>query len=97
MRQFPYVIVATTAWDYDKLQAHRHHIGDAAYHVSQMKGDVVLEALEGYIRELGYTALRGVVNPQAAGPRRRRRRAGPQRADHHREVRRPRPHARPDS
>ena len=67
VKKFPYVIVATTAWDYDKLQAHRHHIGDSAYHVSQMKGVVILKALEGYIKELGYTALRGVVTPQAAG------------------------------
>jgi reductive dehalogenase len=65
--KFPYIIVATTAWDYDKLQAHRHHIGDAAYHVSQLKGVMILKALEGYIKELGYTALRGVVTPQAAG------------------------------
>ncbi len=67
VRRFPYVIQATTAWDYNKLQAHRHHVGDAAYHVSQMKGVMMLKALEGYIKELGYTALRGVVTPQAAG------------------------------
>lgn len=66
-RKFPFIIQATTAWDYNKLQAHRHHIGDAAYHVSQMKGVLILKALEGYIKELGYTALRGVVTPQAAG------------------------------
>lgn len=65
--RFPYVIVATTAWDYDKLQAHRHHIGDAAYHVSQIRANMILKALEGYVRELGYTALRGVANPQGAG------------------------------
>ena len=66
-RKFPYIIVATTAWDYNKLQAHRHLIGDAAYHVSQIKGNMILKALEGYIKELGYTALRGVAVPQAAG------------------------------
>ena len=66
-RRFPYVIVATTAWDYDKIQAHRHHIGDAAYHVSQMRANLILKNLEGYIRELGYTAIRGAVNPQGAG------------------------------
>src|SRR2546426_1114532 len=66
VRKFPYIIVATTAWDYDKLQAHRHYIGDAAYHVSQIKGHLILKALEGYIKELGYAALRGVVTPQAA-------------------------------
>src|SRR5262249_59093037 len=65
--RYPFIIVATTAWDYDKLQAHRHYIGDAAYHVSQMKAQVILKALEGYIKELGYAALRGVSNPQAAG------------------------------
>ncbi len=32
-----------------------------------MKGVMVLKALEGYIKELGYTAIRGVVTPQAAG------------------------------
>ena len=32
-----------------------------------MKGVMMLKALEGYIKELGYTALRGVVTPQAAG------------------------------
>ncbi|HEY7165053.1 MAG TPA: reductive dehalogenase domain-containing protein [Candidatus Binatia bacterium] len=67
VRKFPYLIVSTTAWDYEKLQAHRHRIGDAAYHVSQMKGVLILKALEGYIKELGYSALRGVANPQAAG------------------------------
>ncbi len=67
VRKFPYIIVATTAWDYNKLQAHRHHIGDSAYHVSQMKGVMILKALEGYVKELGYTALRGVANPQASG------------------------------
>jgi reductive dehalogenase len=67
VRRFPYIIQMTTAWDYQKLQAHRHHIGDAAYHISQMKGVMILKAMEGYIKELGYTALRGVVTPQAAG------------------------------
>jgi reductive dehalogenase len=66
-RKFPYIIVATTAWDYHKLQAHRHQIGDAAYHVSQIKGHMIVKALEGYVKELGYTALRGIVTPQAAG------------------------------
>ena len=42
-------------------------IGDASYHVSQIKGNMILKALEGYIKELGYTALRGVAIPQAAG------------------------------
>jgi reductive dehalogenase len=64
-QRFPFLVFATTAWPYETLQAHRHHIGDSAYHVSQMKGNMILKSLEGYIKELGYTALRGVANPQA--------------------------------
>jgi reductive dehalogenase len=64
--RFPYVITATVAWDYDLLQAHRHHIGDASYHLSQIRVNMIIKALEGYIRELGYTAIRGVANPQGA-------------------------------
>src|SRR6266516_1416371 len=45
-RRYPYLIVATNAWDYDKLQAHRHFIGDAAYHVSQMRSNMIMKALE---------------------------------------------------
>jgi reductive dehalogenase len=66
-RRFPFVIVSTTAWDYRTLQAHRHVIGDASYHVSGMRAQVVNKGLEGYIRELGYTALRGAAVPQGAG------------------------------
>src|SRR5262249_62138803 len=58
---------ATGAWAYAKPRPHRHYIGDAAYHVSQMKAQLILKALEGYIKELGYAALRGMSNPQAAG------------------------------
>jgi epoxyqueuosine reductase QueG len=35
--------------------------------VSQIKANLILKALEGYVKELGYTALRGVAIPQAAG------------------------------
>jgi reductive dehalogenase len=66
-RRFPFVIVATCAWDYRTLQAHRHHIGDASYHVSQMRAAMIVKNLEGYVRELGYTALRGAVVPQGGG------------------------------
>jgi epoxyqueuosine reductase QueG len=31
-----------------------------------MKAALILKSLEGYVRELGYTAMRGVVTPQAA-------------------------------
>src|SRR6266567_5072434 len=65
-QKFPYVIVTPVAWDYALGQAHRHHIGDAAYDTTLMQTILVLTALERYIKELGYTALRGKVNPQAA-------------------------------
>ena len=97
VRKFPYVIQATTAWDYNKLQAHRHHIGDAAYHVSQMKGVLVLKALEGYIKELGYTALRGVVTPQAAGVAGGIGELGRNGLVINKNLRRPHPYAGPDS
>jgi reductive dehalogenase len=64
-RKYPFLIIASSAWDYRTLQAHRHHIGDASYHMSQMYTAMIMKSLEGYIRELGYTALRGTANPQA--------------------------------
>ena len=63
-RRFPFVIFSTTAWDYKTLQAHRHIIGDASYHTSGMRAALANKALEGYIRELGYTAIRGATIPQ---------------------------------
>jgi len=66
-QRFPYVIQTTVAWDHDTLQAHRHHIGDMSYHHTSMKNAQVMKALEGYIKEMGYTAIRGAVNPQGAG------------------------------
>jgi reductive dehalogenase len=65
-RKYPFVIVTPIAWDYHLAQAHRHPIGDAAYDTTLMQTVLVLTALEAYIRELGYTAVRGKVNPQAA-------------------------------
>jgi reductive dehalogenase len=65
-RKYPYVIVTPVAWDYTLAQAHRHHIGDAAYDTTLMQTVLVLTAVQRYIQELGYTALRGTVNPQAA-------------------------------
>lgn len=65
-RKYPYVITTPVAWDYELGRAHRHHIGDAAYDTTLMQTVLVLTAVESYIRELGYTAIRGKVNPQAA-------------------------------
>ena len=66
-KRFPFVIQTTVAWDHDTLQAHRHHIGDMSYHHTSMKNAMLMKALEGYIKEMGYTAIRGAVNPQGAG------------------------------
>ena len=66
-KRFPFVIQATVAWDHKTLQAHRHHVGDMSYHTSAMRAAMILKALEGYIKEMGYTAIRGAVNPQGAG------------------------------
>ncbi|HLG71602.1 MAG TPA: reductive dehalogenase domain-containing protein [Chloroflexota bacterium] len=66
VRRFPYVIVATKAWDYDLIKAHRHHIGDAAYDFTLERSNLLHSALAGYIQELGYSTLRGAMNPQAA-------------------------------
>jgi len=66
-KRFPFVIQATVAWDQDTLQAHRHHVGDLSYHHSSMRAAMMMKALEGYIKEMGYTAIRGAVNPQGAG------------------------------
>jgi reductive dehalogenase len=65
-RRYPYCIVATVAWDYDLMQAHRHHIGDAAYDFTLERTNLLLNNIEGYIKELGYNAVRGAMNPQAA-------------------------------
>jgi reductive dehalogenase len=65
-RRFPCVLVMPVPWDYELAQAHRHHIGDATYEATLMGTVLVLSAMQRYIQELGYTALRGRVNPQAA-------------------------------
>jgi len=62
--RYPFVIISTTAWDYKTLQAHRHILGDASYHSSGMRAALANKSLEGYIRELGYTAIRGATVPQ---------------------------------
>jgi reductive dehalogenase len=64
-RQFPFFIVGSVAWDHELIQAHRHHIGDAAYELAAQKTNLIYAALEGYIHELGYRTLRGAMNGQA--------------------------------
>jgi reductive dehalogenase len=63
-KRFPFVIISTTAWDYKTLQAHRHILGDLSYHSTGMRAALANKSLEGYIRELGYTAIRGATVPQ---------------------------------
>jgi reductive dehalogenase len=63
-QRYPFVIISTTAWDYKTLQAHRHILGDLSYHSTGMRAALANKALEGYIRELGYTAIRGATVPQ---------------------------------
>ncbi len=63
--KFPYLMVFPVAWDYEMSQAHRHHVGDAAYHLSTQQIHAVIASMVGYIQELGYTVIRGAANPQA--------------------------------
>jgi reductive dehalogenase len=64
-RKFPYMMVLPVAWNYEMSQAHRHHIGDASYHLSTQKIHSVIASMVGYIQEMGYTVIRGAANPQA--------------------------------
>jgi reductive dehalogenase len=65
-RQLPFVIAGTVAWNYDMTKAHRHRIGDAAYDFTGQQTNLILSAIEGHIRDLGYHTLRGAMNGQAA-------------------------------
>jgi reductive dehalogenase len=65
-RRYPSFIVGSVAWDHDLIQAHRHHIGDAAYELAAQKTNLIYAALEGYIHDLGFKTLRGAMNGQAA-------------------------------
>ena len=58
--KYPYAICLSTAWDYNLIQAHRHHIGDHAYHFSQPSNSST-PTWPPYIRELGYEAIQNRV------------------------------------
>ena len=62
-RKYPYAITLPVAWDAGMVQAHRHRIGDAAYHFSQQFSAVVYRNMAAYIRELGYSTLHNVAQP----------------------------------
>jgi len=63
---YPFAICLCTAWDYNMIQAHRHHIGDHAYHFSQGNLQLVYANLAAYIRELGYEAVQNRVQAMPA-------------------------------
>ena len=62
-RRFPYAIACIYAWDYDMGRAHRHRIGDAAYHFGAESLRSTYANLAGYIRELGYGVAQRVATP----------------------------------
>ncbi|MCH7606659.1 MAG: 4Fe-4S dicluster domain-containing protein [Chloroflexi bacterium] len=64
--KYPYAICLSTAWDYNMIQAHRHHIGDHAYHFSQSRLQLIYANLAAYIREMGYEAVQNRVQPMPA-------------------------------
>jgi epoxyqueuosine reductase QueG len=64
--KYPFAICLCTSWDYNLIQAHRHHIGDHAYHFSQAKLQLVYANLSAYIRELGYEVVQNRVQPMPA-------------------------------
>jgi epoxyqueuosine reductase QueG len=65
-QNYPFAICLCTSWDYNLIQAHRHHIGDHAYHFSQAKLQLVYANLAAYIRELGYDVVQNRVQPMPA-------------------------------
>ena len=94
--KYPYAICLSTACDYNMIQAHRHHIGDHAYHFSQARLALVYANVAAYIREMGYEAIQNRVQPMPNRPGGGGWRVGPQRYTHHGKIRRPdtsrRPH-----
>ncbi len=65
-QKYPFAICLCTAWDYNMIQAHRHHIGDHAYHFTQAKLQLVYANVAAYIRELGYEAVQNRVQAMPA-------------------------------
>jgi len=65
-KEYPFAICLSTAWDYNMIQAHRHHVGDHAYHFSQAKLQLVYANVAAYIRELGYEAVQNRVQAMPA-------------------------------
>ncbi len=62
-QRYPYAICCLVAWDYRMGRAHRHRIGDFAYAFSASRNQILVANLTAYLKELGYGALLGAVNP----------------------------------
>lgn len=61
--RYPYAIVCIYAWDYEMGKAHRHRIGDAAYHFGAESLRATYHNLAAYIRELGFSVATRVSQP----------------------------------
>ena len=61
--KLPFAISLSTAWDYNMIQAHRHHVGDHAYHFSQARLQLIYANLAAYVRELGYEVVQNRAQP----------------------------------
>ncbi len=54
-KRYPYAIACVYAWDYEMGRAHRHRIGDVAYHFGAEHLRTAYANLASYIREMGYS------------------------------------------
>ena len=61
--RYPYAIALVYAWDYEMSKAHRHRIGDAAYHYGAEQLRSTYAALASYIREMGFSVATRVATP----------------------------------
>ena len=59
VKKYPYAIACVGAWDYELGKAHRHRIGDFTYHESGDRLQITFANLMQYIKDLGYSAVRG--------------------------------------
>ena len=61
--RYPYAIALVYAWDYEMGRAHRHRVGDAAYHFGAEHLRATYANLASYIKELGYSVVQRVATP----------------------------------
>ena len=60
-KRYPYAIALIYAWDYEMGRAHRHRIGDIAYHFGAEHLRTTYANLASYIREMGYSVATRVA------------------------------------